>query len=144
MRVREYGVLFETGTPVTFKYVRNTEKSPYLGGKYQQDIEPAGIYLLHNPEPGDLAPGWVAGEATIENPLVLPLNSAPGRGIYDDNSWIYDDNSWKAWLHRRYKKRARGLTRALLADGHDGVVTVTLDKDGTPVDTREIVLLPQN
>lgn len=39
-RVTESGVVFMTGRPVTFRYVRNTQKSPNLGARFGQDIEP--------------------------------------------------------------------------------------------------------
>ena len=49
-RVDEHGVHFETGVPVTFPFIRNTEKSPRVVG-FGQDIEPHGRYLLHNSIP---------------------------------------------------------------------------------------------
>src|SRR5208337_4156198 len=45
-RAVEYGHLFETGKPVSFRYVHNTDKAPKLGARYGQDIEPAGYYVL--------------------------------------------------------------------------------------------------
>jgi hypothetical protein len=129
--VREYGVLFSTGVPVEFKYIRNTEKSPYLGSRFQQDIEPAGAYLLHNPDPGDPARGWVQGVAKFRSPLVLALAG-------DDDGKIYGPNSWKARLHRHFKKRHAALSKAIMAAGFDAVVTVGYYR-GRPQDTREIV-----
>ena len=41
LSVTEYGTTFAHGQPVTFTYVRNTEKAPYFGSRFQQDIEPA-------------------------------------------------------------------------------------------------------
>lgn len=132
-KVKEYGVRFETGRPVEFRYVRNTERAGYFGARFQQDIEPAGMYLLHNPDPGDLQRNWKAGTARLKHPLVLCFNSTPGN--------TYDGGSWKAQLYRAYGKKRARLTTALLADGYDGIVTVWLDEDGSPMDTREIVLL---
>lgn len=129
----EYGVHFETGEPVTFTYVRNTEKSPYLGERYQQHVEPTGIYLLHAYDTGHLPPKWVAGTMHLDNPLVIPFNTVPGE--------MYNGTSWKAHLNYVYKRRTRALTRALLAEGYDGIVTVELDDDGIPVATKEIVAL---
>ena len=127
----EYGVHFETGMPVTFKYVRNTQGAPKAGiiDKYQQRIEPRGRYMLHNPDPGDLPPGWEAGTVHFHNPLVILFNTR--RGGY------YDSESWKMKLHKHYRRQGAALTRALIADDYDGVVTVM---PGTG-DTREIVEL---
>lgn len=128
--VTEYGVRFMTGTPVTFRYVRNTEASPNFGNRFQQDIEPAGRFMLHNPSPGDLARGWEAGEISFNSPLVLPLSG--------DMGLIYGPSSWKAALHRHYGKTGKALSRAIVKDGYDAVVTVA-SYGGKPVDTREIV-----
>jgi hypothetical protein len=128
MRVEEYGVVFETGRPVTFRFVRSTEKAPYFGSRFQQDIEPAGVYLVHNPTPGDLPPRWVAGTATFEYPMVVLFNAA-------DRFGGYDEDSWKAHLHDEYGKTGRALSTAVLKDGYDAIVTVG---DGY---TKEIVAL---
>jgi hypothetical protein len=133
VEVVEYDKVFETLRPVAFRYVRNTEKAPFFDAMYQQNIEPTGVYLLHNPDPGDLPPKWEQGEVTLHTPLVIPFNTAPMR--------TYDKGSWKAQLHRAYDARGRRLSRLLMDDGYDSVVTVSLARDGTPLDTREIVLL---
>jgi len=133
VRVVESGILFETGTPVTFRYVRNTAKAPFFGSTYQQDIEPAGVYVVHNEDPGDLARGWDAGIMALQSPLVLAFNEIPGQ--------LYDETSWKAVLRDTYRATGRKLSRRLLADGYDGVVTVMLNDKGRPLDTREIVAL---
>lgn len=73
-RVTELGIVFETGRPVAFPIVRNTAKAPYLGGRYGQDIEPAGMYLLHDTAPDHLVRGWVRGSAKFSSPLVLPVD----------------------------------------------------------------------
>lgn len=124
----EQGVHFETGVPVTFRFVRNTEKSPRLGSRFGQDIEPAGRYLLHNEDPGDLARGWETGVVTLKSPLVVPLTSDPAA--------IYGPEGWKARLRDATGKRSRALSADLIRRGYDGIVTV--DQDGY---TREIVLL---
>jgi hypothetical protein len=131
--VREYGVWFSTGVPVEFGYVRNTEKSPFFGSRFQQDIEPAGTYLLHNPDPGDLPRGWIRGIARFHSPLVMVFLASE-----DPTEPIYGENSWKARLHRHYRKSRAALSRAIKADGFDAVVTVEMH-NGKPLDTREIV-----
>ena len=125
----EYGVHFKTGTPVVVRFLRNTTKAPSApaGDPYQQRIEPAGRYMIHNPDPGDLPEGWIQGTVRFENPLVLAFNTK--QGLY------YSDGSWKKQLERFFRKRGRALSRAVFAAGYDGIVTVM---PGTG-DTREIV-----
>lgn len=83
--------------------------------------------MLHNPDPGDLAPGWEKGVVRFRSPLVIPFNLMPGE--------YYDERSWKKQLENHYKKRGRALSRAIVKDNYDAVVTVM---PGTN-DTREIV-----
>lgn len=137
--VTEQGIVFRHGEPVSFRYVRNNNPAPDMGALFQQDIEPAGRYLIHNEDPGErpLAEGWEVGEVTLRNPLVIPFNSDPNPPRY------YNETSWKAALHQEYGCTGQDLARALLAAGHDGVVTVMLSPDGVPYGTREIVQLSQ-
>jgi len=121
--LRERDVLFRTGRPVTFAFIRNTAKSPYLGARFQQDIEPAGRYLLHDLAPTSLVRGWVRGKVSFRSPLVLRFSE----------TGLYDETSWKAILTRRFRARGRALSRRLLEKGVDGIVTV---ENG---ETREIV-----
>ena len=134
--VTEQGIRFSTGEPVTFRFLRGTRPAPNLGSKYQQDIEPAGRYMVHNETPGDLAHGWETGIVSFQRPLVLWLTTDPDR--------IYGPGSWKARLAAAYQATGADLTRALLADGYDSIVTVGRYQDHRghrpPVlDTREIV-----
>lgn len=124
----EYGVRFKTGTPVDVHFIRGTRRAPppLLDDRYQQRIEPAGRYMLHNPNPGDLPRDWMQGVVHFESPLVIPFNLAPGE--------LYDKNSWKMQLVNRYKKRGRALSRAIAKSGYDAVITVMPGGD-----TREIV-----
>jgi len=110
-------VVFETGRPVTFTFIRNTEKAPNMGSRYGQDIEPAGRYMLHLEGDYDAPRGWSTGTISFKNPIVL-------RDTLD--SQIYGPNGWKARLMREMGgKKGRALTAALLSVGHDGIVTVT-------------------
>ena len=113
----ENGVLFETGVPVTFRFMRNTEKSPSLGVTFRQDIEPSGRYLttLYG-DPRRLPPGWIHGEVTFRSPIVL------WAGMYD----YQGDEGWKARLSAAYSgKKKLALSKAILRSGHDAIVTVS-------------------
>jgi hypothetical protein len=129
--VKEAGRQFTTGRPVRFPFVRNTGPSPKFGKTYQQDIEPAGRYLLHDDTDGthELPGGWIRGEISVRSPLVLLA-----QGPNDDR--LYGPNSWKMRLFRHYKKKGRGLSEALRRDGFDVIVTVS-----NRGDTQEIVVL---
>jgi hypothetical protein len=121
----EYGAHFETGVPVTFPFIRNTEKSSHFGARFGQDIEPHGRYLLHN-MPGQTPPrGWEIGTVTFKSPLVIPLSGDPDA--------IYGPLGWKARLRDVTGKKGASLSR-YLAQIFDGIVTV--DVDGN---TSEIV-----
>jgi hypothetical protein len=128
---REAGVTFKTGQPVSFHFVRNTESSKKFNipkERFQQNIEPAGRYMIHNPDSGDLAPKWEEGDVTFRNPLVIKFNTGAEFG--------YNEHSWKAVLHKHYGKTGKALTNALIRDGYDGIVTVDNQSH-----TREIVQL---
>jgi len=115
--VTEKGIHFATGKPVTFPYMRNTESSPNMGSRFGQHIEPAGRYLTYstNRSPDPL-PNWEYGEVTFRKPLVLSL-------AHDEND-IYGPTGWKQRLFDVYKKKGKALSRALIRDGYDGIVTV--------------------
>ena len=126
-RVTEHGQLFETGRPVTFTAGHNTEKSPNFGKTYQQDIEPAGVYVIAiDPAQASLPRGWARETVHLRSPLVLAATTSDR---------LYDDGGWKARLTRITKKKRMALTQLLVRLGYDGIVTV--DKYGT----GEIVLL---
>jgi hypothetical protein len=112
----DQGVHFETGVPVTFHFVHAKKKSGYHGDRFQQDIEPAGRYMVHNENPGDLSRNFESGEITFYRPLVLKFNPV------DHSS--YDENNWKFRLHKYYRKKGKALSMAIRQDGYDGIVTV--------------------
>jgi hypothetical protein len=130
--VVENGIRFETGVPVSFPFIRNTQSSPHFGSRFQQDIEPAGRYLLAREGTFDPPSGWEVDTIFFAKPLVIAFNANHGEPYYDEHSW-------KAQLHRAYGKKGKRLTEALLRDGYDGIVTVGYDQHGRPVDTKEIV-----
>ncbi len=126
--VTEQGIVFKTGVPVTFAYIHGTDKAGQHGSVYQQDIEVAGKYMVHNEEPGDRPPAvWDIGKKTFQNPLVIRFNLKPFSG--------YNESSWKAVLSNHYGgKTGKDLSMAIRRDGYDGIVTT----EGN-VYTREIV-----
>lgn len=135
VEVEEYGVRFATGEPVTFPFARNTEKAPPPGpgDRFQQILEPGGLYLLHPGPNYRAAPGWEQGVVELEQPLVMLFNRHGG---------TYDDASWKAELARHYGVTGPELSEKLLAEGYDAVVTVTQSRGrNRPAATREIVVL---
>lgn len=131
--IEEHGVLFETGRPVTFTFLRNLESAPPPppSDPYQQHLEPAGLYVLHaDPGPEPALP-WIWGTATVASPLVLAFSTS--------GHHRYDEDSWKARLVDHYEATDEALTSALLDDGYDAIVTVRPFRQG--FETAEIVLL---
>ncbi len=126
-QVVEHGKRFETGRPVRFHFSRNTKKAPpaLLNDNYQQRIEPVGRYVLHTSEDLSPPPGWVEGFVSFKNPLVIFFNAR--------SRILYDEHSWKRQLENHYGKRGKALSKAIVRDGYDGVVTVGDN------DTMEIV-----
>jgi hypothetical protein len=129
-------VLFETGTPVTFRAMRNTAPSVYMGSQFGQDIEPAGTFMLVDDydawnDPGAQVGGWVFFVQRFTSPLVIAM-------VADDDPMapIYGPTGWKQRLSEAFGG-ATGveLSEAILASGHDGVVTV----GPAPNDVREVV-----
>ena len=110
---------FKTGQPVTFDFVHNTESAtdlfgkPKKGDRFGRDIEPSGRYVVATEGPANTTgmPGRVSGSLTFDRPLVLNVET------------------WKQDLRDHYGTSGKRLSKALIADGYDGVVTV--DKYGT-------------
>lgn len=128
--------LFATGEPVSFRYLRNTERSPFFGAQFGQDVEPHGTYLTEDTADGYLhpLPSYEYGWAHLRSPLVLVSTLDPDA--------LYGPTGWKARLHTAYGKKGKALTRALRRDGYDGVVTVhtyQLSSGQVMRDTTEIV-----
>ena len=115
---------FETGKPVTFDYVHNKEKSPYLGSRFGQDIEPHGKYILEKTKGSDyerFPERWETGTITFKNPLVIKIENTV---------------QWKKDLVKATGKKGKKLTDFLIDEGYDGIVTVY--EDGN---TSEIIRL---
>jgi len=111
--------------PVTIQCERNLQKVPNFGEMYGQHIEPAGRDMV---EAGDKASeGWERGVITFNRPLLIEFGGG-----------YRDPDNWKNVLSARYGgKTGKELSRAIVADGYDGIITY--DKHGR----QEIVsLLP--
>jgi hypothetical protein len=130
--VEEHSYHFATGRPIKLHWIHNTEKAPYLGTTYQQDIEPSGFYCIHNPDPGELGKKWIKGVTELKNPLVLHFN------LEEPN--LYNETSWKAQLWAHYQEQGKALNHDLKRDGYDAVVSLYSEL-GHPWGTAEIVLL---
>lgn len=122
--------VFETGKPVTFKYIHNTESSPNMGKTFQQDIDPAGRYLNAASERTKSEGTFETGNVEFKSPLVLMWNTTEKGG--------YDENSWKARLSKKYNGlTGKKLSQAIVNDGYDGIVTI--DTQGRYNHASEIV-----
>lgn len=138
--IKENGILFKTGVPVTFEYMRNTKSSPNMGEQFGQHIEPHGRYMLHNThntkeedKESYIKAGWEFGEITFKSPLVIALSNDLDKSGLPQN--IYGKLGWKQRLVDYYNSKGKELTNKLIKDGYDGIVTTS------PYDTREIISL---
>lgn len=113
------GIVFETGKPVKFTYIRNTVPAPKIqGDPYDQKIEPSGRFMLQKTFEGSAGSGWEEGSIEFTSPLVIEHVATKGA------------DGWKQRLSSAYKgKTGKALSKAIAADGYDGIVTV--EKDGT-------------
>jgi len=127
-RAVEADVVFETCVPVTFRFMHNTDPSPYMQKLFSQDVEPAGVYMIH--VPGDHAPpsGWIAGTMHFDCPLILELNLNP--------DLVYGPLDWKQRLYKTTRKKHLALSKYLLSLGYDGIITVRNGETSEIVDLR--------
>ena len=129
--VTEQDKRFETGRPVSFTFIRNTEGAPDFGARFQQDIEPLGRYMLVAEPEAPLTPGWERGRVRFTNPLVLEFNTGAGA--------LYDGNSWKARLAAQFGSTGADLSADLRAAGFDGIVTVMDGRTSEVVDLGTVL-----
>ena len=102
---------------------KNTEKTPYLGNKYAQDIEPKGTYVIKGKCEFN---GWINGKSHLNNPLYI--------GITDDILVEY-----KRVLSKKYNATGNMLTKKLMKIGYDSIIT-----DYSDGGYGEIILLPNS
>lgn len=127
----------KTGVPITFKFLHNKSSytrmlkkngqvyKPSKEDGFDRGYEPSGQYMvasdgaLANQFPNDYA----TGEVTFKNPIVIDA------GTYGE------ENSWKRTLSNAYGgKTGKKLSQAIIASGHDGIITVQDGRDGEIVD----------
>jgi len=99
--------------PMKFDFWRNTERAPKLDG-FDQHIEPSGRYMIAADPHGKIPDKrWEAGSVEFKNPLRIEWG---GRYGSPDN--------WKAALSKRYGgKTGKALSRAIVSDGFDAIIT---------------------
>lgn len=128
--VTSESVIPENGKPFQFAYLHNKEKSPNMGERFGQHIEPAGKYVVVSD--GQFAKGksnFETGVIRFQKPLVIDFG-----GGYQEKS------NWKYTLSNRYNnKTGKALSSAIRKDGYDGIITVS--KSRNTLYTSEIVVL---
>lgn len=114
-KVKVDGKLFETGKPVTFPYLHNRDSATKMFGIPDKDspfgrgYEPSAKYVTYHDGDKPSYGNFEAGEITFNNPLVI------------DN----DNLNWKQALSESYGgKTGKVLSKAIIKDGFDGIVTV--------------------
>ena len=121
-----------TGKPFEFFSIRNKEKSPFLGSRFGQDIEPHGKYMAEStPRASEnLDARFEKGAVRFENPLVVDFGGGYG-----------DSSNWKNFLSSQYEgKTGLELSQAIRDAGHDGIITMEPSKGpNRPAHTSEIV-----
>jgi hypothetical protein len=108
--------------------LKNTEKSPNLGSKYGQDVEPTGFYCIKFKSSMKhmlQSDKYKLFKVNLQNPLVINITDA---------TLV----SWKRELSDQYKAKKSALTNKLKSKGYDAIIT-TYDDTGN--DTGEIIIL---
>ena len=99
-------------------YMKNKGKTDYFGSRYGQNIEPAGEYMtvdeLWEDRPNKyMLPNYEYGFVTFHKPLILDFIDTTDKG-------------WKKTLSDRYGGKVKKmLSRAIMKDGYDAIVTVS-------------------
>ncbi len=127
----EYAKGFKTGEPVTFNYVHSTESATKIFGIPSRDApfgrgyEPSGRYIISvSKKAKPSRKGMITGEVTFDNPLVI------------DNKNL----KWKKELSDAYGGlTGKELSKALIRDGYDGVVTVDISDKPNKTHISEIL-----
>lgn len=130
--------IMKTGEPITLAFTRHTTKSPNMGSRFAQDIEPKGEYMNYHKKSWGMLDGkqYEYGQITFKNPLVLEHKTTAHGG-------------WKTDLSEMYGgKKGKTLSNAIIKDGYDAIITIgdfqDKDENGRPITvtiTQEIVNL---
>jgi len=130
--VKINGKSVSTGTPITFKYLRNTESATKLHGRptkespFDRGYEPSGRYMTVLEGKVPEGKQFETGEVEFKNPIVLPVGK-------------YGETSWKRILSEQFGgKTGKKLSQAIIDAGHDGVITTGQDRAGNKY-TSEIL-----
>lgn len=112
--------------PCTLPFSRNTypsnKETNYHGGRFQQDIEPAGEYMNHEHFRNSVGDNRINGSIHFKKPYVVPFNSAAGQTHLSAGG--YDQYSWKAHLHQKFGKKGKALSKHLISLGYDGIIAM--------------------
>lgn len=109
--------IIKTGKTVTFDYIHNIDSAtkhygkPDIDSEFYRGYEPSGMYvnIVTDKDKIDDNPKFIKGTITVNNPLVI-------------NN---EDGLWKKKLSERYnKKTGKYLSKELIKDGYDAVITV--------------------
>lgn len=108
--------------------LKNIEKAPNMGSRYGQDVEPAGFYAIEYNEEYQrdmlTRPNYKLYKVNIKNPLIIEV---------DSDTLI----SWKRDLSEKYKAKGKALSKKLMADGYDVIITFQTRYN----ETGEIIVL---
>ena len=108
--------------PITLEITKNTEKAPYMGSMFNQDVEPSGTYVTQGYVEDDK---YINGKAFLNNPLFI--NTTTG------------DINYKKMLAKKYNATGKSLTNKLMKLGYDAIITILEDYNN---EYGEIVLFP--
>lgn len=106
----------ETGKPVSFHFIHNTESATSIFGvpdkdaPYGRGYEPSARYVsvVSEKTANDASGTFIGGKLTFANPLVIP------------NAGL----TWKKTLSDQYGGlTGKELSKAVIADGYDGIIT---------------------
>jgi hypothetical protein len=116
--------LLGTHRPIQLEFYKNTAKAPFLGDRFGQTIEPAGEYIGTGADASIQLPGFVYGTISFKKPLYIEYKTTGMDG-------------WKKDVSEKYGKTGKALSKAIIKDGFDGIITI----DSESNEIREIVNL---
>lgn len=131
------GMIFETGKPISFPFIKNTQKAPQFQkfgeDRFAQAIEPHGNYIssAHDVDVTKLPENYIHGKMDFKNPLVIDWGKS---GLYTE------PDNWKQVLSKQYGgKKGKSLSKAIAKDGYDGIVTIQGNEPSEIVDLSRFI-----